>query len=398
MSSSSNQLWTLREVLTHDDVRAFLELPVRLFSHEPHWIRPLDKDIESVFDPKRNKAFRHGECKRWILLDSSGLTVGRVAAFVNERTVNKGNDQPTGGMGFFDCIDDRAAAFTLFDACVEWLRSKGMQAMDGPINFGDRDRWWGLLIEGFDRDPNYQCNYNPPYYRDIFEAYGFQVYFYQFTFGRPIMGPLGDRLAEKARLVENDSNYTFRHLEKAEIEKMPEMIRHIYNLAWASRGEIPELTEVQAKNIVQQMKPIIDEKLLWFGFYREEPVIFFLSLPEINQIIRYLGGRLDMWGKLKFAWYRFRGVNRKAFGILFGIVPEHQGKGLDGAIILHFRKLMQEDYRRYDEYEMNWIGDFNPRMIRVAEQIQTEIVKRHATYRYLFDRTKPFKRMPIMGA
>lgn len=396
MSSPSNQTWTLREVSTKEDVRAFLELPVRLFRDEPHFIRPIDSDVEAVFDPKKNKTFRHGRCVRWVLFDSSRNVVGRVAAFVNERTAKKGNDQPTGGMGFFDCIENKEAAFMLFNACREWLRERGMEAMDGPINFGDRDRWWGLLIDGFDRDPNYQCNYNPPYYREFFESYGFEVYFYQLTFGRPIMGPLGDRLAEKAKLLENDNRYTFRHLKRSEIDKMPDMIRHIYNRAWASRGEIPELTELQAKNIVKQMKPIIDEKLLWFGFFHDEPVIFFLSLPEINQIIKHLHGKLNWWGKLMFVWYRFRRVNRKAFGILFGIVPEHQGKGLDGAIIMHFRKLMQEDYRRYDEYEMNWIGDFNPQMIRVAEQIQTEVVKRHATYRYLFDRTKPFKRMPFI--
>jgi hypothetical protein len=211
------------------------------------------------------------------------------------------------------------------------------------------------------------------------------------------MGPLSERLWEKARMVEGNPDYTFRFLQKSEIDKMPGMIRQIYNKAWATRAEIPELTEAQANNIVKQMKPILDEKLLWFGFYKDEPVIFFLSLPEVNQIFKYVDGNLNWRGKIKFLWYRFRKVNRKAFGILFGIVPEHQGKGLDGAIIMHFRKLMQEEYHRYDEYEMNWIGDFNPQMIKIAEQINTEIWKTHATYRYLFDRTKKFERMPIIS-
>jgi hypothetical protein len=300
-------------------------------------------------------------------------------------------------MGFFECVNDPAAAFALFDQCKNWLGKKGMEAMDGPVNFGDRDRWWGLLVDGFDRDPNYLCNYHLPYYRQLFEAYGFQVYFYQYTFGRSTQGPLSDRLWEKAKLVEKDPNYSFRHLERSELDKLPGLIQQVYNKAWAHRGEIPELTEVQARNIVNQMKPIIDEKLLWFGFYKNEPVIFFISLPEVNQIFKYLDGNLNWWGKIKFLWYKFRKVNRKAFGILFGIVPEHQGKGVDGAIIIHFRKLMQDEYKRYDEYEMNWIGDFNPQMIRIAEQIQTEVVKTHITYRYLFDRTKEFRRMPFIS-
>jgi DNA-directed RNA polymerase subunit E'/Rpb7 len=82
--------------------------------------------------------------------------------------------------------------------------------------------------------------------------------------------------------------------------------------------------------------------------------------------------------------------------VLFGVVPEHQGKGVDGAIIMAFRQLMQDEYHRYDEYELNWIGDFNPKMINVVEQINVEVVKKHATYRKLFDETKPFKRAPIL--
>jgi hypothetical protein len=254
-----------------------------------------------------------------------------------------------------------------------------------------------LLVEGFDREPNYQCNYHHPYYKTFFEAYGFQVYFYQLTFGRPIMGPLTEKLQAKADLVAKDPNYSFRYLRKNELHQLPELMRSVYNRAWANRGEIPEMTESQAKHILKQMKPIIDEKLLWFGFYKEDPVIFFLSLPEVNQIFKHLNGKLNWLGKLRFAWHQFRGTNRKAFGILFGVVPEHQGKGVDGAIIMAFRKLLQEEYRQYDDYEMNWIGDFNPKMIRVAEQINTQVVKRHATYRKLFDETKPFVRMPIVG-
>jgi hypothetical protein len=156
------------EVTTPRHIQEFILLPVKLYKNEPNWIRPLDKDIESVFDVEKNKTFRHGKCIRWILQNDSGETIGRVAAFVNEKIVHKGNDQPTGGMGFFECINDREAAFFLFDQCKTWLQSNGMEAMDGPINFGSRDRWWGLLIEGFDREPNYQCNYNFPYYKDFF--------------------------------------------------------------------------------------------------------------------------------------------------------------------------------------------------------------------------------------
>lgn len=386
----------IQEVSTAQQADAFLLLPVKLYKNEPNWIRPLDKDINTVFDKTRNKAFRNGECIRWILVDDAGETIGRVAAFVNQKTVHKGNDQPTGGMGFFECIQDQKAAFMLFDQCKQWLVSKGMEAMDGPINFGSRDRWWGLLIEGFDREPNYQCNYNFPYYKDFFEAYGFQVYFYQLTFARTVKEPLAPRLAEKAALVARDPNYSFRYLRKDEMPRLAEYLHHVYNKAWANRSENPEISLQQAHLIVKQMKPIMDRKLLYFGFYKEEPVSFFLSLPEINQIFKYVNGKLNWLGILKTIWHTFRKTNRKAFGILFGIVPGHQGKGVDGAMIMEARNVLQEKYDRYDEYEMNWIGDFNPKMINVVEQVGGFVSKRHATYRKLFDASKPFKRAPIL--
>ena len=386
----------LLEVTTPQQVKEFLLLPVRLYKNEPHWIRPLDNDIHAVFDKEKNKAFRHGECIRWILLNEHDEIIGRVAAFVNQKLVLKGNDQPTGGMGFFECINDQAAAFMLFDQCRKWLQLKGMEAMDGPVNFGNRDRWWGLLIEGFEHDPNYQCNYNFSYYRDFFEAYGFQVYFYQLTFWRTVQGPLSPKLAQKAEMAAKDPDYEFRYLRKDELPNLPEYIFKVYNKAWANRFENPDLSMAQAKIIVKQMKPIMDRRLLYFGFYRGEPVSFFLSLPEINQIFKYVNGKLDWIGKLKFIWHSLLKTNRKAFGILFGVTPEHQAKGLDGAMVIASRKVLQDEYKRYDEYEMNWIGDFNPKMINIVAQVGATINKRHATYRKLFDETKPFKRAPIL--
>lgn len=387
----------IQEVKTRYHAREFLEFPVQLYQDEPRWIRPLDKDIDAIFDKDKNKSFRHGDCARWILVNEHQVTIGRVAAFVNHKTVTKGNEQPTGGMGFFECIEDRAAAFVLFDTCRNWLKERKMEAMDGPINFGNRDRWWGLLIEGFDREPNYLCNYNFPYYQSLFEAYGFQVYFYQFTFHRPVQGPVSPKLAEKAARVAKDPDYEFRHLRKEELTLLPGYIHSVYNKAWANRFDNPELSMQQAKIIVKQMKPIMDRRLLYFGFYKGEPVSFFLSLPEINQIFKYVNGKLDLAGKIKFIWHTLLKTNRKAFGILFGVAPEHQAKGLDGAMVMESRRVLQDEYRRYDEYEMNWIGDFNPKMINIVKQVGGDICKKHATFRKLFDQNRPFKRASILN-
>ncbi len=386
---------TVKEVISESEQKEFLLLPLGLYQNFPQWVRPLDKDIESVFDVEKNKSFRSGECIRWILQNEKGETIGRVAAFYDKKISLKGNDQPTGGMGLFECINDQAAAFLLFDQCKQWLQSKGMEAMDGPVNFGNRDQWWGLLVDGFELEPNYHCNYNPPYYKGFFEAYGFQVYFYQLTFGRRVDGPLDERMYRKAKLIAQDPDYKFDYVRKKEWHTLADQMREVYNKAWANRGEIPEMSSQQAKLIVKQMQPILDEKLIWFGYYKNEPIAFLLALPEMNQIFKHVNGKLDLVGKLKFLWYSWRLTHRKAFGILFGVVPAHHGKGVDGAIVEAFRELVQHQYKRYQEFELNWIADFNIKMIRVCEQINSVVVKRHATYRKLFDETKPFKRFPI---
>ena len=140
----------LTEVTNAALAKEFIQVNIQLNKANPAYIRPIDKEIDEVFDPKRNKAFRHGEVARWILKDKDDQPIGRVAAFVNKRYKNKGDDVPVGGMGFFDCINNQEAADMLFDVAKHWLLQKGMQAMDGPINFGERDRWWGLVVQGFD--------------------------------------------------------------------------------------------------------------------------------------------------------------------------------------------------------------------------------------------------------
>jgi hypothetical protein len=383
------------EVENEKQNRAFLDFPVDLYKNEKSWIRPLDKDVNAVFDTALNKTFKNGIAKRWLLYDSSEKCIGRIAAFVNQKTANKDNKQPTGGCGFFECIDDQKAANELFDTAKLWLQSQGMEAMDGPINFGDRDKWWGCLADGFDIEPNYQCNYNFPYYRQLFENYGFEVYFKQFTFIRNTFDPFHPRIMAKADILNNDTNYRFEHLKLKQLPKYTEDFRIVYNKAWANHDGVPELSVEQSASIMKAMKPIIDEKIIWFAYFKDEPVAFYINLPEVNQIFKHVNGKLDWLGKLKFVWHKWRKTNNKMLGLVFGVAPEHQGKGLDGALIMATAQMVQKDYRRYPKLEMNWIGDFNRKMIIVVKQIGGEIGKTHHTYRYLFDRSIPFERMPF---
>ena len=387
---------TLREVTTPAGAREFLEFPVRLYQGDPHYIRPLNQDIEAVFDPVKNRFFRHGQLGRWLLVDARGQTIGRVAAFINERTAHT-FAHPTGGLGFFECIDDQQAADVLLGGARDWLAARGMQAMDGPINFGDRDQWWGLLLDNFG-PPLYGQTYNPPYYQRLFETFGFEVYFNQYTYYRTLAEPLAASYQIKANRLLRNPCYRFEYLKLNQLAKYTEDFRQVYNLAWARHDGVKELSPEEAAELMKKLRPVLDERLAWFAYHDERPIGFFISLPELNEIFRHLpDGNLNWLGKLRFAWYRWRGVVSTATGIVFGVIPEFQRRGVEAAMTLAAARLIMDRKKMpYEHFVMNWIGDFNPRMMAVAGQIGGRIWRTHATYRYLFDRTCPFERAPAI--
>lgn len=375
--------------------KQFLQVAVILYKNDPNWIRPLDKDIEEVFDPNKNKAFRFGEIERWILTDNNNL-IGRIAAFVNKKYKSKGDDVPVGGIGFFECINNQEAADFLLNNAKDWLLKKCMEAMDGPINFGERDRWWGLVTKGFN-EPLYCMNYNPPYYQELFENYGFKPFFHQICFGIHPKAPLTEKVFERHARYAEDPDFTAQHINKNQLEKFAGDFATVYNKAWAGHGGLKQMAKEQVVLLFKKMKPVMDERIIWFAYHKEDPIAIFVNLPDLNQWFKYLDGKFGLLQKLKFLWLKKFKPNKKFCGIVFGVVPEWQGKGIDSFIVVESAKLIQTPAVFYTEYEMQWIGDFNPKMINIAEGLGETFRSRNlTTYRYLFDRTKEFKRHPML--
>ena len=384
----------ITEVRNHKDAQAFIQVANEIYKNDPDWIRPLDKDIEDVFDPSKNKAFRHGEAIRWILIDDKGRLLGRIAAFVNKKYKTKGDDGPVGGTGFFECIEDQSAANLLFDTAKNWLQSKGMEAMDGPINFGERDRWWGLQVSGF-QPPMYCMNYNPAYYRTLFEAYGFQIFFYQNCYSLKVKDKLQDKFYIRHAELSKDPNYKAIHIQKNQLEKFARDFTTVYNKAWSGHGGLKQMEERTVIKMFNSMKPVLDERISWFTYYKDEPIALWLNIVDLNQWFKYLNGRFDWLGKLKFLWFKATKKNKKFCGLIFGIIPEFQGKGVDAFMIIESSKIIQEKLL-YEDYELQWIGDFNPKMTNIAVSLGTSVSRQLITYRYLFDRNKEFKRHPML--
>ncbi|MCB0786852.1 MAG: hypothetical protein KDC02_21930, partial [Flavobacteriales bacterium] len=349
-----------------------------------------------VFDPGKNKLLRDGEAERWVLYDDAGVPIGRVAAFINAKTAHT-EAQPTGGMGFFECINDQKAADILLDASRDWLKERGMEAMDGPINLGDRNMFWGLLVENFTDPPLYGTNYNPPFYKDLLERYGFQEYFKQLFFKRSALEGVSPLFHRKYRQLMNEPGYRVTDARGRSTEQIAEDFRTVLNAAWVDHDNFKPMEQATALKIVKSMKPVMDPRLVVFVYHDDRAIAMYISLPELNEIFRYVNGDLNWWGKLKFLWHKRTGTVKNMTGIVFGVAKEYQGKGFEGVLIVYAEKHIVEK-KLYRDTVLTWIGDFNPKMIRVCQNLGAENYRTLATYRYLFDRNKPFERHPVIGA
>ncbi|OUV76114.1 MAG: hypothetical protein CBC83_01110 [Flavobacteriales bacterium TMED123] len=383
----------LVEVNNKRTIKSFHQLPFRIYKNNKVWIPHLKQDVEAVFDKQKNKQLRHGEAVRWVLLNAKGKIIGRVAAFVNRKM--KSGKLAVGGMGFFECIDNKDAAFTLFNACKKWLNERDCNAMDGPINFGEKDKFWGLLVEGFENQSVYANSYNPYYYQSFFESYGFQTYYNQHVTIREVTAPLQEKYRLRAENIAQDEHYTFEHLKKKNKLKYAEDFRIVYNKAWGnSFRNFQAMKPKQAASIINKMSPIMDEKVIWFAYYKNEPIAFSIFLPELNEVFRYLNGNLNLWGKLIFLIRLKLFPPKNVHGVVFGVAPEFQKKGVEGALISCVSNYLIES-KKYKNIIMTWVGDFNPKMLKIIKGLGATDYQKLKTYRYLFDRDAEFKRYAI---
>ncbi len=386
----------LKQVTGTAEKQEFLDFPSRLYANEKNWVRPLDMDVEKVFDPAKNKFFRTGNAIRWLLINGDNETVGRIAAF-HEKNTAKSFEQPTGGIGFFDCINNQEAANILFNTGKKWLQQAGMEAMDGPINFGTREHFWGCLTDGF-FEPVYNMPYNYPYYATLFENYGFKNYFNQYTYHMPIdPSLLHPVVLEKAARIARDPAYRVVRYKRKEIEKFTEAFVTIFNEAWGRFPGVKPMKKKQALAMFREMNPILDPRIIYFEYYNDRPIAFFIMIPDLYQMIRRFNGKMNWLNKLQMlAFYRILRNATRAVGLIFGVVPEFQGKGAEAAMIAQLAKDSKKPGFKYTDLEMNWIGDFNPQMMKLMGTIGANIRKTHVTYRFLFDLNRPFKRAKVI--
>jgi GNAT superfamily N-acetyltransferase len=384
------------EVITKQDKREFIDLPKELYKTDPFWVSPLDSGIESVFDPEKNHTFKHGEAIRWILKDDNCQTIGRIAAFI-DRIRSSANKQPTGGIGFFEVVESKEAAFRLFNIAREWHISHGMAAMDGPINFGENDTNWGLLIDGFMQQA-FGMPYHKRYYRSFFEEYGFRNYFEQYSYHREVRGldkkivQFPERFMKIAEWLSKRPGYSFHHFEFRNKGKYVKDITEIYNTTWSVfKEDFTPLDPAFLEESLEKARLIIDEKLIWFAYFNDKPIAFFVLFPDLNQILKHFNGKLHLFNLIRFFYYRATHEMTRMRAVVGGVHPTHQNSGVESAIFLHLYEVFKKK-PWFRELELSWVGDFNPKMMAIYEALGAKKAKTHITYRFLINSKLTFVR------
>lgn len=384
------------EVNTKRDRKDFIDFPKSLYKTDPCWVCPLDSELETVFDPLKNHTFRHGEANRWILKDEKNRTIGRIAAFI-DNVRSAANRQSTGGLGFFEVIENREAAFCLFDTAKAWLASHKIEAMDGPINFGENDTNWGLLVEGFVQ-PGIGMPYNKKYYQAFFEEYGFKNYFEQYSYHRDVRDSnnnivrFPERIMKIAEWLSKRPGYTFRHFEFSDKEKYVKDIVEIYNSTWSVfKEDFTPLDPVILEDSLQKAKIIIDEELIWFAYFNHKPIAFFVLFPDLNQIIKYFNGKLNIWNMLRFLYFKATHKVTRMRAVVGGVHPTHQNSGVESAIFFQLYKVFIKK-PWFKELELSWVGDYNPKMMAIYQALEAKLAKKHITYRFMINSEIPFTR------
>ncbi len=340
--------------------------------------------------PEKNNLFKHGEAIRWVLCNENGELIGRIAAFVDHKK-NNSNNPPAGGVGFFVCIDDQSAANTLFQAGLDWLSERGCKAMDGSVNFGENFVHWGVLVEGF-MQQGYGMPYNKPYYKDLFENFGFKEYFQQLSYHVDMTKPLPERMVKFAEYLESRPGYSFEPFSRKNMHKYMADFVEVMNSTWGDYME--DFTPITVEEIIEifnSAKSILVDDFIWFAYKDGKPIALSVAFPDVNQLLAHFDGQLNFLQAVKFMYLKRKKTVTRNRVLLAGVIPEFQNSGAIAAMFLQFVRAMKKR-EEYTEMELSWVGDFNPRMRKIYEQIGGVHMKTHVTFRYLFDRNASFER------
>jgi GNAT superfamily N-acetyltransferase len=367
----------VRAVGNRRDLSAFIKLPFRLHRGTP-WVPPLIVERREFLDRRKNPFFDHAEAE-YFLAERDGEVVGRITAQVDERWTqhNGGND---GMFGFFECDGERETAGALLDAASAWLRSRGRERVLGPMDFTTNDEC-GLLVDGFELEPFVLEPWHPPRYRELLEELGMtksmDLLMWRLELGNLKQGDrFHDLIHQAAEASASEHGVVVRSMKKRDLAREVDRFMEVYNAAWDRNWGFVPVTDEEVTFQAKNLKPILDENWAMIAERDGEVVGAALTLPDVNQVLRRLNGRL-----LPFGWLRFLTGRRKIDRVrvfALGVKPEYQHFGVAAA--LYVRHVETAARVRQKWGEMGWILEVNEPMNRAMEGMGGEVVKRYRIY------------------
>lgn len=373
-------------VHSKEQVDAFHDLPFRIYENYPQWAPPFRFEIENIFDPEKNAFFDKGECERY-LVKSGDKVVARFAV-MNTPERDKVLEPVMGGIGFIEMEDDPDLAKSIIDFAKEWHRERGYNAMRGPINFGENDTYWGLLVENYDEPPIYGMFYHPPYYKKLLKQTGAEKLDDHWSYKRNFDQPIPDRMQRITDRIENRDDVTLRHIDMKNIYRDAEYIREIYNDAWQNQDiveredEFTELTEETVKNMINKLKPVLIPESVLIAFVNGKPASFVVCVPDLNEVSRETGGRLRWWHYPKLFWFKRRAKHLRT--LVYGTRPEFRKMGLEALTFTRGIQFTHEAAPSLEYLEGAWVSEKNWLMQRSLEALGCFHHKTHRTYKWEF--------------
>lgn len=369
---------TVQPVASGGDHRRFIDFGYSLYDGDPYFVPPLRMDQATVLNPKKNPFFEHGEIGLFLAKDGRSKVVGRIAAIRNGMHLKKYDDN-VGFFGFFETVDDEAVADALLVAAAGWLRERGLTAMRGPANPSLNDTS-GLLVKGFDREPSILMAYNKPYYEAHLLRHGFERKMTMFAYYAHKKYVSLEKLERGAAIVRHrNPNLKLRTMNMDRFMEDAMIAKDIYNDAWSENWGHVSMTTHEFEHLAKDLKQIIEPDLVYFLELDGETVAFSVTIPNMNQALKYVkNGRLLPMGLPKLlARAKFGGVYETRMPFM-GVRKAYHGRGFDSLMVLETIK--RGIAAGYDACEMSWVLESNKRLTNALDHMGGVIDKTYALF------------------
>jgi ribosomal protein S18 acetylase RimI-like enzyme len=355
------------------DLKEFIRLPFRIYADDPAWVPPLDAEVRKALSPA-HPFHRHAEVACF-LARRGGRTVGRIAAIHNRAHVEF-HQESVGFFGLFECEDDEAAAAALLATVERWLVERGLNACRGPFNLSTNDELWspGILIRGFQHPPVVMMGHARDWYARLVERAGYAKNKDLIAIWTDSRDNDLDRLGRSVDRVQRRTGVTMRAIDMKNLPAEIARILEVYNAAWERNWGFVPMTAAEIEHMAKALKPIVNPELCLILEKDGQPIGFGLGLPDYNQVLRHMGGRLFPLGWLKFLYYRRRIDATRV--LTLGLKPEYRGRGLDAMVYLEMFRAGER--AGAGKGECSWMLEDNLEMLHLVERIGADVYK---TYR-----------------